>query len=245
MLPPSLSRAWEAGPDHPELTAAALHVWRASLDVTSETLAQLTRLLSPDEQERAARYRVPHARQQFIVARGVLRTLLARYLDALPETFAFQYSPYGKPTLSAPLAFNLAHSHQLALYVFACGGEVGIDVEYLARQVDMALIAPKLLTADESAALAALPVAQQYPQFLTYWTRKEAVAKAQGGGLNRVVQPFDVSGDTVILPGVAGTTEWQVISFVPAADYVAAVACPPGEWRARWFELPHFPIPIP
>jgi 4'-phosphopantetheinyl transferase len=102
MLPPSLSRAWEAGPDHPELTVAALHVWRASLDVTSETLAQLTRLLSPDEQERAARYRVPHARQQFIVARGVLRTLLARYLDAPPETLAFQYSPYGKPTLPAP-----------------------------------------------------------------------------------------------------------------------------------------------
>jgi 4'-phosphopantetheinyl transferase len=235
MTAPDLSPLWETGPERPELPAADLHLWRAPLDVSPETLAQLAALLSADESERAARYRVPHARQQFIVARGVLRMLLARYLGAPPETFVFHYNPYGKPALPAPLTFNMAHSHRLALYAFTRGADVGVDVEYLPRQVDMALIAPRLLTADESAALAALPVAQRYARFLRYWTRKEAVAKAQGAGLSRVVQPFDVSADSVTLPGDAGATEWQVTSFIPAADYVAAVACPPGEWRMQWF----------
>lgn len=242
MPPSALLPAWEPAPARPELPAAALHVWRVSLDAPPETLAQLTRLLSADERERAARYRAPHARQQFILARGVLRMILARYLGVPPESCVFQSTPQGKPALCAPptappLAFNVAHSHRLALYAITGGADVGIDVEYLPRPVDVALLAPRLLTADESAALAALPEAQRHAHFIRGWTRKEAVAKAQGAGLSRVVQPFDVSADVVTLPSEAGTTAWQVTSFIPAAEYVAAVAVPPNEWHTRWFEM--------
>jgi len=61
-----------------------VHVWRSELDLSEAELGKLAETRALDEQARAARFRFPRDRHRFIVARGVLREILARYLDRDP-----------------------------------------------------------------------------------------------------------------------------------------------------------------
>ena len=74
-------------------------------------------LLADDELQRANRFRAERHRERFLVGRGSLRCLLARYLAIDPWKVAFRYEDFGKPVLAsnAELQFNLTHSHGLAL----------------------------------------------------------------------------------------------------------------------------------
>ena len=56
--------------------------------------------LAADEKARAERFYFEKDRKHFIVARGVLRAILGRYLNRAPECLSFCYSSYGKPALA-------------------------------------------------------------------------------------------------------------------------------------------------
>src|SRR2546426_9096780 len=60
-----------------QLASDEVHSWCASLDVPPETSARLYATLTPDERTRSARFQFERDQQRFIVARGVLRDLLA------------------------------------------------------------------------------------------------------------------------------------------------------------------------
>ena len=62
---------------HEEVSLAPdeLHVYAVSLAPPPETVAELETLLTPDEVERAYRFRFERHRRRFIVGRGVLRPL--------------------------------------------------------------------------------------------------------------------------------------------------------------------------
>src|ERR1700722_10873160 len=77
-----------------------IHVWQASLDRAIDAVGRLEPALSPDEKARADRFHFMNDRNRFVVARGVLRELLGRYLQQNPESLAFSYGPHGKPSLS-------------------------------------------------------------------------------------------------------------------------------------------------
>src|SRR5882672_6016741 len=111
---------WPLPPARCSLGASDVHVWAAHLDLNLEALARLAAILSEEEQQRAARLRFERHHNRFIAARGILRSLLATYLDYAPDLLQFGYGPNGKPALSGPfassgLSFNLAHSENLAL----------------------------------------------------------------------------------------------------------------------------------
>ena len=125
---------WQATPAClPDLTATAVHVWRANLHCNATQLLQLQRLLSPDEITRAQRFKFPRHQHRFIAARGMLRQLLARYLQQSAADIVFQYTPQGKPHLQANAAiyFNVSHSNDWALYAIGTHPLLGIDIEYI------------------------------------------------------------------------------------------------------------------
>jgi 4'-phosphopantetheinyl transferase len=72
--------------------------------------------------------------RRYIVARGALRLILARYLAISPARVAFHYGLHGKPSLVSPspggaLEFNLSHTDDIALYAVTRGIPLGVDVE--------------------------------------------------------------------------------------------------------------------
>lgn len=63
---------------------------------------------------------------------GVLRRVLAVYLDEEPRRIRLERGEHGKPRLADPqgrLRFNLSHSGEIALVAVSGELEVGVDVE--------------------------------------------------------------------------------------------------------------------
>jgi phosphopantetheinyl transferase len=135
-------------------------VWRADLAEVQDRVAEL---LCAEERARAERIVRERNRRLWIRSRGILRTVLGRYLDIDPRALRFELGPHGKPALhggagqASDLRFNLSHSGEIVLIAVTAGREVGVDVER----------ARKRYTAE----------------FLRTWVAHEAVVKCRGTGL--------------------------------------------------------------
>ena len=175
-----------------------VHLWTAHLDEGEEGACnQWQNLLDEQEAVRARRFYFERDRRRFAVARGILRTLLARYLEVAPGVLAFGYTGRGKPFLTSPesdLRFNVSHSGGQALFAFAQGREVGVDIEAGERLGDdWPGIARRYFSEREQDDLFALPEPQQRAAFLTGWARKEAYLKATGLGISDGLQKIEVT----------------------------------------------------
>jgi len=175
-----------------------VHVWQASLDQPASRIDSYLDTLSADERARADRFHFVRDRGHFIVARGVLRSILGFYLNRAPGSLSFSYGSHGKPALesgsgSKSIHFNLSHSHTTALYVMACDREVGIDLEFVRGNPHTEQIAERFFSPREILTLQALPPTSQRRGFFLCWTRKEAYIKARGEGLSLPLDQFDVS----------------------------------------------------
>lgn len=194
----SPTQEWGSPPRPLVLDADAVHVWAAPLDPPAAAVQRHGTLLASDERARAERFHFERDRRRFTVARGVLRTLLGRYLGTDPRAVAFGYESHGKPVLADPFAahglrFNVSHSGEMALFAFARGREVGVDVEEVRRMEDGLDIAVRFFSEAEVAAFRALPEEIRDDAFFNCWTRKEAYIKAVGEGLSFPLHVFDVS----------------------------------------------------
>ena len=177
----------------------------------------------------------------------LLRRLLARYTGERPERLRFAAGPFGKPRLdSEPAArrveFNLSHSGAIALYAFAQGRRVGVDVErVLSIPEDDERLSDLWLSEAELAELAAVDPAARTRSFYSLWTRKEAFLKARGEGLSLAPDRVRVFGERV-LSEPAEADRWSVRDLSVGPGYAAALAVE-GEcdavtirrwsWRAR------------
>ncbi len=218
------------------------------LDVLQGTHAAA---LSPDEQQRAGRFRVPQARARFTAARSILRSILGAYLGRPPAQVLFQYGGKGKPCLAPgnhadDLRFNLSHSHGVALYAVARGREIGIDLERILPGRDHERLARRFFSAQETAAMMALPPEERLGAFFRCWTLKEAYLKARGEGLALPLASFSVSlspDRPAALLSVDGDEDepsrWWLTSIQAGPGFAAALAAegqPAGlrlwEWAA-------------
>ncbi len=171
-------------------------MWRSTLDLPLESIDFFAKLLSSDEQIRADRFRFAQHRQRFIAGRGILRSLLGRYLQIAPDQLQFTYSEKGKPSLANQrLQFNVAHSQGLALYAVALDRPVGVDLEQIRAIADLDSLTQRFFTSNEHAAIVALPASQQSHVFFRYWVCKEAYLKATGDGLAKL-QELEISLDS-------------------------------------------------
>jgi 4'-phosphopantetheinyl transferase len=174
--------AWTHPPSRPRLADGFVDVWRADLAACGEGVSES---LTADERQRAARFFREADQDRWARARGVLRSLLALYLESEPSSLDFVTQAHGKPELDPPssLRFNVSHSGDVALYAFAAGREVGIDVESRTRPVDVVRLARQNMGEETARRLAELEPADRRREFLVAWTRHEAMLKCRGIGL--------------------------------------------------------------
>lgn len=224
---------WRAcGVPLPELPPGTVHLWRAALRQPPKVIAQHYELLSVEEKERAAKFYFPEDRDHFINARGILRYLLSRYLQVPAAAVSFQYSTYGKPSLTAetPLHFNVSHAGGYGLFGFTSGGSLGVDLEKTDESIEVKRLVSRFFSPDEAAEVLALPPDARPAAFFRTWTRKEAFIKAHGEGL---ALPLDQFAVTVPLdepvevrqidwaPNQAGA--WSLTSFMVQEELPGAM----------------------
>ena len=175
---------WQQPPDNLAISTQEVHVWHANLDLPDEQIADLTHTLSPDEIDRASRFRFPQHKNRFITARGQLRQILGRYLQIAPQEVTFEYSDRGKPFLpQQQLQFNISHTEDTALYAFTTQQVIGIDLEYLGKETEYKQIAQRFFTPNEAKLICNATQPDCKRLFFRLWTAKEAYLKAIGAGL--------------------------------------------------------------
>jgi len=211
-------------------------------------LHTLQQVLIEEEVTRAKRFYFERDQHHFIIARGILRTLLGRYLHVNPSTLIFDYNPYGKPSLGSPLSesnihFNISHSHELILCAFTRGRQIGVDIEYMRSDIDYEQLAKHSFSPNEQAAFFAIPNAQRQQAFFNCWTRKEAYIKARGKGLSLPLDLFDVS----LAPNEPATllssredpqevARWSFQNLFSYPDYAGAFVVEGFDWHVSYWQ---------
>lgn len=215
---PATQAQWSSCPAKVSLPDNEVHVWAVSLDVAENIVTQLSSSLSTDERQRASCFRFEVDRRRFIVARGKLRQLLARYVAQSPSELAFRYGANGKPALInsglLQMEFNVSHSCDMAVYAFCCRRPVGVDVEELRPLSDLDQMAGQFLSPEQIARINQCSDDERFQEFYRCWTRYEAVFKCTGEG---IATEMDREKAMENFNG-------RVQEFEPAENFIGAVA---------------------
>lgn len=171
----------------PPLGESVLHVWIMDLESDHESLSMQERLLSAEEWRRVRRYNSGTWGRRFIVRRGLLRVILGQYLDHPPKDIRFVYNVHGKPSIapehSSDLQFSLSDSGEKAALALSIGDPIGIDIEMLESFRAGQGLAYSRSLQREIARVGITRTTANSLEFFQAWTRREALAKAEGVGL--------------------------------------------------------------
>ena len=230
---------WPHGPRRPSLIAQDVHLWIS--DYRAWDAEALAGTLSVEESGRAARFHRDEDRIRFIVAKGLLRQLLGRYLDREPAQIALEIGPFEKPRVAGTqsLFFNISHSGDLCLYAIAGDREVGVDIERIQRGSHVADLGGQVFTASEEAYFETIKPEQRVEAFFDLWTCKEACVKCMGIGMRLPLKQIEMT----LLPGTSravarcGSERWSILRIRPASGYVAALAVTGDEARVSQWQL--------
>lgn len=182
-------------------------------------------LLSPDERDRAGRYRFAADSLRYVRARCLLREVLAGFKGCSPEAIRFGYGEHKKPFLDGEPArgvqFSISHSGDMAAIAVACGRSVGIDIEKIRDGIPEPDACLRFFSDKESAAIRNLRGRAKAELFLRIWTRKEALLKATGEGIGGLAVIPDLSESGIVM---LNGTVWQVHDLGIPEGYTGALA---------------------
>jgi 4'-phosphopantetheinyl transferase len=232
----TLNSVCQNAPKPVAIPSHEIQVWSASLDRPLCLIHEFEGTLSDDERQRANRFRFDIHKRRFVVGRGLLRAILADYLEIRPCEVRFAYGLHGKPMLHQnefenSVHFNVSHSGSHALYAISRDCEVGVDLEYVRPLTDVEQIAEHFFSSTEFSAFQTVPAFQRLTAFYNCWTRKEAFIKAIGNGLTQPLDSFVVSfnpGQSASLLSIEGdkrkARDWTIDELIIENQYIAALA---------------------
>jgi phosphopantetheinyl transferase len=171
-------------------------------------------VLSADEAERAGRFHFARDRERWSRAHSALRAILSGYLGVAALDLRFAIGRQGKPFLPehSGVEFNLSHSGDYALVAIARGVPVGVDIQEIRPQADMAVLLRRLSESDLPAGTAEL---------YSRWVRREARSKAAGGALFDPPSPEIYAEDLEAPEGYAAAVALR--GFTPLPVYFSSL----------------------
>ena len=160
---------------------------------TAEEVAQLLPKVSVQRREQALRYK--HVFGQYCCLRSwmMLNELMSEGISELVSEW--EYNEYGKPSfrlspLTSHLHFSISHCKE-AIAVVVADEPVGIDIEGL-RHASDELIEQVMNEEEKERVKSQKSRVERDRAFTRLWTKKEAVLKAQGTGIQSFEQLKDV-----------------------------------------------------
>jgi 4'-phosphopantetheinyl transferase len=240
---------WTYTSEMSALPDGVIHVWAWRNHSSDEPSDPDLSTLSEQEVERCLRFRFERDRISFATSHRNTRLILAHYLGISPESLTITPEPGGKPRLHGAgterLRFNLSHCKDIGMLAVAWNTGIGIDVEQ-PRSVK-AGVAERYFSAAELEELSSFDDDQWLAGFLRCWTRKEALLKAEGVGLQTPLDAFDVSLATkdprllAVRPPATFSHPWHLYDISPPSTYTAclAVSSAPNAIHRFYFPLRH------
>jgi 4'-phosphopantetheinyl transferase len=127
------------------------------------------------------------------------------------------YNKYGKPLLEG-VSFNISHSGEYVMCAISKDSQIGIDIEIVCENIAHDLI-DLVFSKSESKEIMAEPK-KIVDRFFKFWTRKEAVLKAEGSGLIDHLPDLNTTHKVSCFNGV----DWYINSFRFPAGYWCTIA---------------------
>jgi 4'-phosphopantetheinyl transferase len=213
------------------LPLGRVEVWWARLDSPEKQESD-----HPDDLNEARQITGTDRPRAFLVSRTILRDLLGDYIGSLPEAVelrrdAPEARPYvaGKPDLS----FSIARRWPIAVFAFACGRAVGVDLEKTADVERQGALPDSFLSSAERGVIAKIPQPERRLDVLKRWALKEAIAKGTGLGARLPFAEIDLGprapGATARIACPGWPEGWQA-AILPAAPGLVAAVAVQGEW---------------
>ncbi|HEX2058801.1 MAG TPA: 4'-phosphopantetheinyl transferase superfamily protein [Actinomycetota bacterium] len=204
----------------------AVHVWLASDVATGIELNAYTSLLDGSERARADRFHFFPDRRRFVVAHGLLRSILGvyGYVESAPLAISRRCAlcgseDHGKPYLAlqgepARLRFSISYCDGLVALAFSGGRELGVDVETAKPETAWREVAAHVFSSAEKAALDGRDADAARRGFYEVWTRKEAASKVSGRGLTHAAEMDScawtyLDDGTFEVAGAGSETRWS------------------------------------
>lgn len=169
---------------------------------------------------------------EYLQTRFVLKNLLAAHTGRTPNMIQFKKVGEGKPVLLNPTAhldFNLSHSHECFAMALSSHGEVGVDIEQIRAPQHLSQIAERFFSQPEAELIKLeSDPAKQTEIFAKFWSGKEALVKAVGGGVFKNVHEVlvdETNWKIKRLPLEFGSlTDWNLQFFEAVSGYTCSVA---------------------
>lgn len=169
-----------------------IHVFNIVINDYLHDLEKLYSFLSIQERSKSNSLITPALRNNYIITRAVLRSILSNFLKIKQQEIRFLTNPYGKPSVKGrDINFNISHSMNSAYYAISVDFEVGIDVEFFDTKRNILGIAKGVFSANEFCHFINLSRDKQQEFFFEAWTKKEAMIKALGSGLSYPIKKVD------------------------------------------------------
>jgi 4'-phosphopantetheinyl transferase len=208
------------------------HVWSLPTIVPADRFELLKRTLTDEERTRAASFVSPERARHFATIRGVVRVVLASYLNLRPGEVRLTRSctycgkEHGKPRISGEggVEFNLSHSDGAALLAISAA-PIGVDIEGRSALSRMERLADVILSGDEKDRVPA-----DAEHLLRQWVRKEAFLKLTGLGIAIAPRRFSIIGDEPLrvrvenVPALAEYGGSEIMDIVSRPGYFAALS---------------------
>lgn len=193
--------------------------------------------LSEDEFTRFQKLTVSDVKLEYLTTRLLVRFALAKYLKTTMAEIEFAVDENGRPSLVAgdlvpPVFFSVSHSHGVVGCAFANIREVGLDLEWVSRDLNIEEVARTVFSREEIKNLDQCFGTDRQVLFFRKWTLKEAYLKALGLGLTDDLTKISFTHELETGVSALKTPQksdkhphlWNFRTFVPQRDHVGAIA---------------------
>lgn len=210
-----------------------IHIWLTSASQWKNNLNELASVLSQEEISRKVKLISQNRQEDYVISRGVLRSILAQYLEVAAENVPLKTYPNGKPYLpGSDLQFNISHSEDLFLYGFVLDVPIGVDLQQVYPISNINTLIKNYFSPYEQQILSTEKKTRLKDLFFRIWTAKEAYLKGTGEGFQRPANSFSICTKTdgllnfelredTTTPDNEG---WNIRELHLAEDYRAALA---------------------
>jgi 4'-phosphopantetheinyl transferase len=214
-------------------------IWRINVHSNSSLIPELLPLLTQAELVKCGRFRQKHDSDRFIISRSAIKLIMGRYLKRKPALIEIETGENKKPYIKdSPLFYNLSHSGDWIILAVS-DSAIGIDTEMVNNSFDFSDVINEYFSPAEFSFITEENSAER---FFMLWTRKEALTKATGKGLDDDLKFIPSLDNEHYLKGniLSSKNNWAIFSFILAENYLASVAVNIETGNIRFWETDLF-----
>lgn len=174
-----------------------IHIYSLNFSEDNSLIEKFNDLLSDDERKKIEQYKFPNDRKRAGESFLYCRLIISNYINTNPRMIVFNKASFGKPKIFEPnnsgIQFNYSNTEGKFLFALSNKSEIGIDIEFIKALTDVDSLSEKYFSNDEFSFYKALPTYElKLNFFYRIWTRKEALLKGLGTGINDEMKNISV-----------------------------------------------------